>query len=117
GGPGHHHDRRTRSQPVLPYGSRHSGPGRQRQVVISVPVAGVTTPATGTASRQATPPVHRPLRQLGGSERFACQGQRPFSSTSSEKLSTVRIATMTASAPRLWNVGESATVCTMSPAT
>lgn len=46
-----------------------------------------------------------------------CQGQRPSSSTSREKLRKVRTRTMTARTPTLMKVGETATVRMMSPAT
>src|SRR5215469_12020635 len=48
---------------------------------------------------------------------FCCHGQRPVSSTSSEKLRNVRIKTMMPSAATLVRVGWPATVWTMSPAT
>src|SRR5215469_5963722 len=48
---------------------------------------------------------------------FCCHGQRPVSSTSSEKLRNVRIKTMMASTATLVRVGWPATVWIMSPAT
>jgi hypothetical protein len=46
-----------------------------------------------------------------------CQGQRPLTSSSSAKLSSVRMATMTASTPRFCSVGSIATVPMMSAIT